>query len=529
MKWFYNLKTSVKLISAFLVIAAIMAFIGFYGLNNLGKINNRLNDMYSNQLVAVKSLVEAQANLNEMRNSLRKLYMVDRADQIDQAKATVNSAMEAVKSSIETFRQTELTTNSQEALRPYDAAWQDYVNLFMQTVELKDANRLEDMEILIDGDLTVESLELQATLKKLIDINIKEAEQARSNGQEVYSSSSTVTIIIVVAATILSILFGYAISQVIARPLRKVVNLVTQVADGDLRNTINLQTKDEIGALSGSIDQMVINLRGIATNITNHSHSLSAAAQQISASTEEIASSSSNQASSAQMISELFNELSIAIHSVAQNTDQASDLSEKTMRVASEGNEIIRSSMESMNEVSGKMSRLEDDSQRIGEIIEVIEDIADQTNLLALNAAIEAARAGEQGRGFAVVADEVRKLAERSAEATKQITGIIRVMQENTQKSVQAVEESVNYSKRTGESFMQIASMVNEAGQKVSEIAAASEEQAAQSSTVLTSVESISAATEEAAAASQETAATAQSLTHLASDLQASVSIFKID
>lgn len=182
-----------------------------------------------------------------------------------------------------------------------------------------------------------------------------------------------------------------------------------------------------------------------------------------------------------------------------------------------------------MRSVSQQMTRLEDDSQKVGDIIGVIEDIADQTNLLALNAAIEAARAGEQGRGFAVVADEVRKLAERSGEATRQITGIIKGMQENTRSSVQSVQESAELSERTGEAFERIVSHVNDAGQKVVEIAAASEEQAAQTSTVLSAVENISATTQQTAAGSEETAATAQSLAQLAEELQRSVSVFKLN
>jgi Methyl-accepting chemotaxis protein len=273
---------------------------------------------------------------------------------------------------------------------------------------------------------------------------------------------------------------------------------------------------------------MVAKLRTIVGSISVSSHGVAAAAEQISSSTEEIANGSAEQASSAQMISELFSELSSAIHSVAQNTEQAAEISDRTIETAKQGSRIIESSMKSMNEVRSQMTRLEEDSGKIGNIIEVIEDIAEQTNLLALNAAIEAARAGEQGRGFAVVADEVRKLAERSGNATKQIAVIVRGMQENTRESVQAFEQSSDLSRKTGESFHSIAEMVNFAGEKVSEIAAASEEQAAQSSSVLLSVETISSAAQQSAASSEETAATAQSLAQLAEDLQQSVKAFKL-
>jgi methyl-accepting chemotaxis protein len=344
-------------------------------------------------------------------------------------------------------------------------------------------------------------------------------------------SSMKISLLItaIVSAVLFLLLVGLYINWSISRPLNRMVGLVEKVASGDLRETSDTNRSDEIGKMSKSIHEMVLNLRNTVGSILDSAASVSAAAQQISATTEEIASGSTNQASAAQTMNELFKELSVAINSVARSAEQASELSNQTMSIAQDGGKVIRSSIEGMNLVNEQMSRLEADSNKIGEIIEVIDDIAEQTNLLALNAAIEAARAGDQGRGFAVVADEVRKLAERSSEATKQITSIIKGMQDNTQQSVKSVGEGVVSSQKTGEAFEHIITMVNDSANRVTEIAAASEEQAAQSSEVMVSIVSISAATEEAAASSEETAATAQSLAGLAEDLNRSVSIFKIN
>lgn len=241
-----------------------------------------------------------------------------------------------------------------------------------------------------------------------------------------------------------------------------------------------------------------------------------------------MAATSEGQANAVQAVNERFRELSTAVQSVAKNAVEASELANETMQIARDGGHVVRTAIEGMNQVKQQVGLLEEDSAKIGEIIEVIEEIAEQTNLLALNAAIEAARAGEQGRGFAVVADEVRKLAERSGEATKQIAMIITGMQNNTKSSVNAVMEGVALSQKTGEAFEHIIEKIRESTNKSSEIAAASEEQAAQTSEVLSAVESIAASTEEAAASSEEMSSASQSLAQLAEELNQLVAEFKL-
>lgn len=237
---------------------------------------------------------------------------------------------------------------------------------------------------------------LKNILNELILTNTKEADQARQSGAALYSSSRNITLSIIIGAVILCILLGYIISRIISNPLAKVVKVLSKVADGDLRSQSDIDTRDEIGILAAKVNEMVSSLRNTVGSILLHSQSLSAAAEEISASTQEVASGSTTTADDAGTISELFKELSSAIHSVAQNTEQASVISDETVTIAENGNSIIQESMESMQAVSGQMAKLEEDSQKVGEIIDVIEDIADQTNLLALNAAIEAARAGNR-------------------------------------------------------------------------------------------------------------------------------------
>lgn len=333
----------------------------------------------------------------------------------------------------------------------------------------------------------------------------------------------------VTAAAVVIALVSFFVSGTIARPILRITELVKRVAEGDLTETgENVRGNDEIGQLGRHVQEMAAKLRELIGNVGSASEQVAAASQQISASTEEIASGSSDQANAAQTMNQMLKQLSDAMASMASAAESASELNSRMVSIAQEGVAVVNASIEGMTAVNDQMRRLELDSGRIGEIIEVIDDIAEQTNLLALNAAIEAARAGEQGRGFAVVADEMRKLAERSGEATKQITEIIKGMQNSMGASVHSVSQAVEKTSQISEAFDRIQEMINESSRMAAEVAAACEQQSAQSMEALQFIETISAASEEAAAASQEAAASTQSLANLAEELNRSVSVFRV-
>lgn len=335
-------------------------------------------------------------------------------------------------------------------------------------------------------------------------------------------------VITLIVAVIVGSLITFFYAGFLIKPVEQMVQHVKRLAGGDLRDDLPIRGRDEVAQLAASLNDMITQFRVLIGGIQLSSQNVAAASQQISASTEEISSGAEEQARSSQKMTDLLKELNDASLNAARSAEAAAELANNTVGTAINGGKDVSVSIESMDRLKDKMGLLEEDSIKIGEIIEVIDEIADQTNLLALNAAIEAARAGEQGRGFAVVADEVRKLAERSAEAAKQISKIIIGMQNNTKESVLSVVDGVEKSVRTGEAFDKIVEMVNESARKISEIAEAGREQSLQTSDVLLSVESIAATSEESAAAAEETAATSQSLAELADELNSSVSIFKV-
>ncbi|NOU95165.1 HAMP domain-containing protein [Paenibacillus sp. LMG 31456] len=528
MKWFMNLKTSVKLISAFVTVAIIVAIVGMYAISNLKMMNNLIQVMYDNNLTSIQRLSAGLYSYQNARVATRDISLAATMADRDKQQKDIQTYIKEIQEQMDVYRGTTLSQPEKEQLKTFDTVFTAYLKSMDTAMQLADKEDKSEYIKYQSSELVLAGSKVRESLTKLIDINVKLAEETNAQSDEAYASARMMTISIVIAAFLISILMGYGIAQSIARPLSRIVGLVAKVAHGDLQEKADINTKDEVGQLAASINQMINSLRNLIGGVIQSSQSVAAASEQISASTQEIASSSTNQAHSAQSITELFKELSVAINSVAESAEQAAELSNITVKTASEGDKVVQASVMGMQAVSHTMARLEEDSLKIGDIIEVIDDIADQTNLLALNAAIEAARAGDQGRGFAVVADEVRKLAERSSEATKEISAIIKVMQANTKQSVMAVTDSVAQSSQTGEAFQNIIRMVNDSSQKVNEIAAACEEEAAQASEVMQSVESISSSSQESAAASEETAATCQSLAQLADELNTSITIFKI-
>ncbi|MNO41703.1 Methyl-accepting chemotaxis protein McpS [compost metagenome] len=526
MKWFGNLKTATKIISAFLIVSLILAGLGTFSIFTLRSANGNMKQMYSNNLISVRDLSAAQIKYQTIRVFLRDMSTATADAEVSGYKEQIETATQEIDKFVDNYRPLAITQKEQELLRVFDKEYEAYMKLFSQGLILAEQDDPTAFNT-FKSQLAQQGEKVAGNLNSLIDVNVGLADETNRNSQSSYSSSLILTVSVIIGAVIVSVLIGYAIARSISKPLMRMLGLATEVASGNLTQRADISTKDEVGQLASALNRMVDNLKDLINGIVMNSQSVAASSEEISASTQEIASTSTTQSVASANITELFKELSLAINSVAESAEEAAELSNETVRTAREGGNVVETSLQGMQAVNHQMTQLEEDSRKIGDIIEVIDDIAEQTNLLALNAAIEAARAGEQGRGFAVVADEVRKLAERSSDATKEITKIIKAMQENTKQSVRAVAESVEQSSMTSQAFEQIISMVNSSSLKVNEIAAACEEESAQAAEVMSSVESIAASSEESAAASEETAATCQALAQLAEELAQSAAAFK--
>ncbi|CAG0985402.1 MAG: methyl-accepting chemotaxis protein [Candidatus Methanoperedens sp.] len=357
------------------------------------------------------------------------------------------------------------------------------------------------------------------------------------------STARTTIIIISIVAIVTGLGIGIYISRAITKPMDAMLAATNKVAAGDLTVQLVNDSRDEVGQLSNAIQTMADSLKGVlgkvqqsAMNVSSTAQELSASSEQMKASTDQISSTTqdistgvSSQATKMAEITRAMKEMSETVQQVATNSQKAADSATNANKTAQEVQVNVTKSSTLIKDLDNK-------SQQIGKIIGVITNIADQTNLLALNAAIEAARAGEHGRGFAVVADEVRKLAEESRGAASQITDLIKGIQQGTKQAVDSMEkESVTGINLIVESARNVATMVQE-------IAAAAEEQSASVEEITSSVEDVAAISEQSAAGTQETSAAAeeqtatmdqlvgaaQNMAKLATDLQLEVAKFNI-
>ena len=336
---------------------------------------------------------------------------------------------------------------------------------------------------------------------------------------------------------------GIVIARGILGPLGRTIEVLQLLASGDLRQTLDLDSTDEVGTMATALNQAI---GGMAETI----QSIAGTAEHVASASEEISSSASQQAQGAEtqkdqtaQVATAMQEMSSTVLQVSENSSKAAESSRKAAETARHGGSIVNDTLSKMRAIADsvsatakKVEELGKSSDQIGRIIGVIDDIADQTNLLALNAAIEAARAGEQGRGFAVVADEVRKLAERTTSATKEIAQMIRTVQDETKTAVAAmeegtkqVEEGVKTTAQAGDSLKEIIQTSEEVGEMITHIATAATEQSSATEEINNNMDQIAKLVKESAEGAQQSAKACQDLSGLALDLQKMVSNFKLD
>jgi len=335
--------------------------------------------------------------------------------------------------------------------------------------------------------------------------------------------------------------FNNTVNEIVTR-VSEAEKVLEVLSTGDLTIRMDGEFKGNFKRLQGYVNNLGDSLEKVISEVTESVAATASSSTEISSSTEEMAAGAEEQSQQASEVASAVEQMTKTIIETTKNSGSAADASKKYGEIAQEGGSVVYETIKGMNRISDVVKKSADtvqqlgkSSEQIGEIVQVIDDIADQTNLLALNAAIEAARAGEQGRGFAVVADEVRKLAERTTKATKEIAAMIKQIQKDTDGAVISMEEGTKeveigkqLADKAGESLKQIISGAANVVDIITQVAAASEEQSSASEQISKNIEAISSVTQQSSAGVQQIAKAAEDLNRLTNNLEQLVSKFKI-
>ncbi len=555
-----------KLVGSFLTIAVLFAAtcgIFFYFLKDM---QNTYSDLLDRRSVIFQNAKEIELQATIQNSSVRE-YLID---QSDESKEKLTNATKRIETLVnETMKLVQADADTKRLEKIYYLN-NDYKNESARVLQ----NSMSNMEAAneyakstlfpLGSDMRKVTEEMAKRQANLMD----EGKIAVADQEKFVVTLITILSIVIVLA---AIVIGYTISLMIARPVVKMADMLNDIADGDLTmDPISVKNKDEIGMLADGINHMGTNLatlirqvRATSEQVAAASEELTASAEQTSIATEQIATTigevaggSQEQVSTVENIVEAMNQLSAGIQQIAVSMQNMSEASSRSLQVAEGGNETIQQTIgqmdaihTSMNSTSQVVRELGNQSQEITKIVDVISDIAGQTNLLALNAAIEAARAGEQGRGFAVVADEVRKLAEQSSVSAQQIGQLINTIQELTDKAVEAMKSGTDEVTggrelvyQSGEAFRSLYETVAEVSNQVGDVSAATQQMTASTEHVVGSIDVISSMAETAASSTQEVSASAEeqlasmeeissssnALSQLAEEMNEAINKFKV-
>ncbi|MCG4453410.1 methyl-accepting chemotaxis protein [Pseudomonas sp. MMS21-TM103] len=383
---------------------------------------------------------------------------------------------------------------------------------------------------------------LVAQAERIVELVEQAYSHQKSAMQAQLQASGWLILLAAVLALVIGLLATLAITLVIVRPLKQVIGQARQIAEGDLSVHIEVRRSDEVGQLQAAMQGMSNNLREMVGQLQGGVSQISASAQSLSAITEQTRLGVNGQRVETDQVATAMSEMTATVHEVARNAEAAAASTEDADNRVSRGAEVVRQTLVRIDQLAAAMDtttqsieRLSQDTQRIDSVLDVIKNVAEQTNLLALNAAIEAARAGEQGRGFAVVADEVRALAKRTQQSTAEIEGLIATLREGARRSVADMQQSgalvahvVEDANQTEGALAGIAEAVTLIFEMNQQIAAAAEQQTAVAEEISRSVTSIRDIADQSSVAMDETADSSIRMAQLGRELQGMAEHFRL-
>lgn len=546
MSLFSNLKLKSKLLSAFGLCAVITIAVAVLGQSGVSRIHGMLQDTVTNNLVSIQKTDSIKANAIATHRDVFKAVNLglrkSSAEDVNAAAASFRDNQAEAESEFKLYRATPLEADERAAGDDFERDWPAYVAAAENVFSLLKNGDADQAAKLLDSAATPAYRKIIGEVKIMIASNARQAVGTAKDGEATNSQVTWSLIIGGIIAAISAITLGLIVTRMITRPLYLSVESAARIADGDLTREISSDSQDETGQLIRALSSMQGGLKVTVQQIADASNQLASAAEELTAVTEDSTRGLVRQNDEIQQAATAVNQMTAAVEEVARNAASTSQVSSQTAEDAVEGQRQVKQAVTAMNsmtlEINDSTQRVETLAGQIRDItkvLDVIRGIAEQTNLLALNAAIEAARAGEQGRGFAVVADEVRALAHRTQASTGEIESMIKLVRTGADEAVHSMGKSQAIAQSTqslatnaGLALERISEGVNQINERNLVIASAAEEQAQVAREVdrnLVNIQDLSAQT---SAGANQTSASSQELSRLAISFNTMVGKFKL-
>lgn len=537
-----NMNIAPRAFLGFAFIAALVIGLSVFSVNRMALIRQATIDMESSQLPSIATLSVMLENSLRLRiTSFRTLVNREPA-LLRETDARIAELIGKLQSAKKAYAALPAEADESAVFKQFEATLSTFLEIQAKVLELSGQDKIEDMRVLINTRMKEATDLMGAQINQLILMNTKSAADAAALSRQEYDSANLGIIGVSVVAVLLTILLAWLLTRSIVNPLSRAVRAAEEIAAGDLTRPIEVDGKDEAAQLLLALVTMQRNLRQTIELISGSSTQLASAAEELSAVTEESSRGLQQQNNEIEQAATAVNEMTAAVEEVARNAVSTSEASQQSNQTARQGRDRVVDTVKSIQDMtqqlqatSGLVEGLAAQGRDIGKVLDVIRSIAEQTNLLALNAAIEAARAGEAGRGFAVVADEVRALAHRTAQSTTEIEQMVAGIQTRTGDAVQSMSRNTDSTRTTlslansaGDALELITEAIAQINERNLVIASASEEQAQVSREVDRNLVNIRDLAAQTAAGANQTSAASHELSRLAVDLKAMVARFVI-
>nr|WP_248920790.1 methyl-accepting chemotaxis protein [Pseudomonas entomophila] len=524
------------------LMALLVVALGGFALQQMTSMRQQSEQVDDNWLPSVISVGRMTQDMLRIRAlTLRLLVNTDPVAQ-QQNRARIDEIKTGLVQAQQSYDALIVLPEERALFDRYQGLERQYMALQGQVVQLATEGRIDAAATLVNGEINQIADQMTAALNELIELNNHHANTATDLAEAVYNGAKVWVGVLLVIALTLTVVLALALTRSIVRPLGQSLQVAETVATGDLTPQIVVQGDDEPARLLAALKSMQQSLRGTIGQISDSASQLASASEELSAVTEDATRGLQQQSQEIEQAATAVNQMTAAVEEVASNAVATSEASQASDRIAREGRQQVQATVTAIEALASgvadnaeEVGRLAQQVHDISKVLDVIGSIAEQTNLLALNAAIEAARAGEAGRGFAVVADEVRALAHRTQTSTHEIEQMIVAIRGGAERAVQGMQHSDAQARSTldgahaaGAALEAIAGAIGQINERNLVIASASEQQAQVAREVDRNLTTIRDLAHQSSAGAEQTSAASQALSRLAVDLNTLVQRFSV-